>query len=351
MVATDWGINIKSNHAVLFQQHEPSTRSRIKSTPCYRKYSSGYIVFCISESDPTIHNHIIKTHTNLLNNQQKLLSQKSQSRIRNAVNLLIECSKRKYLYVKGREKPYQYKVGFMTLTLPEKQKHSDHHIHYKIFKPFIRILREKYDLAEYLWKAETQDNNNLHYHLTLNVFIHWKDINREWNQLLKKEGYKFSTVDSERASTDIHATKSIKNIAGYLCSYVGKKDVFKRKAKEYMKKHRECKTPQCELPEGWFTEGGEWRKKVVDIKLWDCSLNLKKEKLTVRNGLSQNIELLTEILEIEERRVEFDFYGVILFSREKMKEKPRIGALFRDYIERIRYHGKQSEKYYVNSLN
>jgi len=108
---------------------------------------------------------------------------------------------------------------------------------------------------------------------------------------------------------------------------------------------------QTDLPEGFFIEGGVYRKRVCEIKLYDCSLNLKKEKLTVRKQEIYHSEILFNLMEIEERRMEFDYYTIIIFNRNKMARAENIGVLWKNYIERIRMKGKQSEKYFIDSFN
>ena len=187
------GINLKASHAVLFgmdSSRAPATK-KCPSLPYERAGKNTQLLWTKEEYNIRFHPEKKKKIT--LTNKQKSLSMKSQTRIRNTINLLLECSKRKKVFSKKENKVFSYKVGFMTLTLPLDCKMSDRNIYEKIFKPFIRVLKEKYSLGEYVWKAEVQDNNQLHFHLTINVFIHWRKINEEWNKQIENTGYRFAS--------------------------------------------------------------------------------------------------------------------------------------------------------------
>lgn len=87
-------------------------------------------------------------------------------------------------------------VTFVTLTLPSIQKHSDEYIRRFLFNDFIRILKEKYSVVNYLWKAEAQNNNNIHFHLLCDNYLENRrnglepgEINKVWNHILSRYGY------------------------------------------------------------------------------------------------------------------------------------------------------------------
>ena len=345
------GINIKNNYAVLYLMDSTWVKKEKKSPPLSYEKLPEYTRMHITREQYNASFFPPKNTKLPSSNIQKQLSRKSQTRVRNSVNLLLECSTRKKVYAQKEKRTFSYKIGFMTLTLPEDFKMSDHDIHYKLFRPFIRRLQEQHKLAEYLWKAETQDNNQLHYHLTINVFIHWKKINHEWNQQIIKSGYQFKSANHERATTQIKSTKDVRNLGAYLCGYVAKKDIYKKAGRQFIKENYNKKGTVTLLPEGWFTEGGKFKKRLPEIKLWDCSENLKKEKLTLRNCNSNHMDILQDLAVITERELKFDFYSIWFFDREKMKQRPKVGALFDDYIQRIKYKNRQQENYTVETLD
>ena len=350
MPFVEYGLSIKPNHAILFGQSEKSLRK--KAEPSNRSYYE--LTFAekkiFTPQSWELFNRPIKETVQPKSNEQKEMSRKSKSRLRNYIEWMLECSKRKKVYSIKENKAFSYKIGFMTLDIPPDLNATDKQIHYKIFKPFIRILQRDYDLAEYIWKAETQDNNSLHYHLTINVWIHHEDINKEWVRCIESTGYTFKTKDHSHATTQIKATKSIKNIAAYLVGYIVKKDTYKRKAKEWIKKHRNGDGTQCNLPDGWFIDGGDWRKRSVEIKLFDCSLNLKKSKLTFKNCFTNHLALLRAFTEIRVEETHYDYYAVWKYKRNEMYRHKIIGEIFRQHINEIRIKKKQKNEYIVESF-
>ena len=317
MSLVDYSINIKNNYSVIWGEYA----------------REGTFISDLPKQNKATH-----------------LSDKTMLRIKEAVSLLIACSIRKKVYSRKENKAYSYKVGFCTLTLPEKQKHSDSEIHFQIFKPFIRILKEKYDLGEYVWKAETQDNGNIHYHLTLNVFIHHQDINREWNKQLTKMGYTFKTPNHERATTQIKATKSIKNLGAYLCKYLSKNDLWRKKTPPVIIKEDE------EIEKGkpptniYLFENLKWRKRIIDIKFWDCSDNLKNKKLTLKFINRDHKETFNELIEITTHEIQQEFYSIWFYNEIALKKNEKLNKIYSDFINTIRLEGKQQENYTIDSF-
>lgn len=215
---------------------------------------------------------------NLKDNTNKYgeLSPMAQKRLRKKINYLMYLSNDKKIL--GRQivaksqnfttqyqksKIYadnvQYKLTFITLTLPAKQRHSDNEIKKSCLNQFLVELRHNYDIKKYIWKAEKQANGNIHFHIIADNFIQWQDIRSSWNRIVNKlgyvddfeknmrefykDGFKLSTnkldkrtpqqqkqayknlVNSEFKnpnSTDIHALYKVKNIQAYMSKYLTK---------------------------------------------------------------------------------------------------------------------------------
>src|SRR5262249_35417663 len=85
----------------------------------------------------------------------------------------------------------------------------------------------------YIWKAEAQKNDNIHFHITTNTFIHWKSIRRKWNEIQGKHGYmkKWTegNVRNDPNSTDVHAVIKTDQIAKYMVKYMVKNETDRRK--------------------------------------------------------------------------------------------------------------------------
>jgi len=188
------------------------------------------------------------------------LSEKSRKRLTNGINWLLELAEVKRVFNNRTKKYFNFKVNFITLTLPCLQAHYDTTIKSVCFNNFLTELRKYHGLKNYVWRAELQGNGNIHFHIATDTFFHWAVIRRIWNRLLKKLGYidryhdKFSGLSFQEYrkivdisgkadlsklysaweygvktnwrdpnTTDIHKLKKVKNVAAYLAKYMAKK--------------------------------------------------------------------------------------------------------------------------------
>lgn len=189
------------------------------------------------------------------------LSHMSKKKITNAVNWLVSLSDEKTIEING--KTIKAKITFITLTLPSKQRHTDNEIKQKCLNQLLVELKKQYSDFLYVWKAERQENGNIHFHLTTNAVLHYEELQKKWNRIISKLGYieEYRTnqmnkhkngftfqrdifekygisyaTQKERYekglktgfrqphTTEIKRVKSIKNIASYIAKYI-KKDI------------------------------------------------------------------------------------------------------------------------------
>lgn len=80
-------------------------------------------------------------------------------------------------------------IVFVTLTLSSYQIHKDNQIKRKLLMPFIETLKRKHNVKEYFWRAESQKNGNIHFHLLIDSHIPWYNLRSEWNKAQNKLGY------------------------------------------------------------------------------------------------------------------------------------------------------------------
>lgn len=209
------------------------------------------------------------------------MTEGSRKRLKRHIQTLIAISQPKRVVSPGSGLPFTFRINFLTLTLPAPQgKLTDRDIRSKCLEPFLRRMRNKYNVKNYIWKAERQLNGNIHYHITADQWILYSDLQNEWNNQMEKVGLidAFQAKHGHRHpnSTDVHSVKSIKNLAGYLIKYM---------AKEHKPK---ITKPQCD-PTSKIPHKDTKRKallktlallsgnlKPIQGKLWDCSENLKK---------------------------------------------------------------------------
>lgn len=199
--------------------------------------------------------------------KQYVLSPKATKRLINSVNWLVSSAQTKRVFSKLTGKSFQFKVNFITLTLPTTDHSiSDHFFKSVLLHAFINTCRKSHRLTNFVWKCEAQANGNIHAHFTTDTFIHYADVRRIWNKILHSHGLiqKFTekhaslTLDEyvnlynpkgeqdvsrlEMAykkgcesqwtnpnTTDVHAVHKIKDISAYLAKYMGKSEEDRRR--------------------------------------------------------------------------------------------------------------------------
>jgi len=121
------------------------------------------------------------------------------------------------------KKPY---IALITLTLSAPQSHTDLFIKRHFLNSFLIFLKTKHKVVNYIWRAEPQENGNIHFHIVVDAFVEWRLIRDEWNEIQARHGYidKFEAKHGHRHpnSTDIHKPEDIKNMGAYICKYISK---------------------------------------------------------------------------------------------------------------------------------
>lgn len=171
--------------------------------------------------------------------KSEIQSVKSQTRLKNAINWMLLFADKKRVYSKeGRENKktgklqhnFYFKLAFITLTLSDRQQHSDQFIKEHMLQPFLYWLTRYYD-ACYVWKAESQLNGNIHFHITIDTYVNWKSIRSKWNKLLSKHGYckvlQDGSNDKGDAATQIKSVLNDQKCANDIGGYMSKKDRIK----------------------------------------------------------------------------------------------------------------------------
>jgi len=220
----------------------------------------------------------ISSFENLNDNENKYyeLSEHSRKRLRKAIDYMIYISIEKniqgselisrdfnseFINKKGDKykKPVPFKLSFITLTLSATQHNSDEEIKSKLLNHFLTDLRRKHNVNYYIWKAEKQENGNIHFHILTNRYIPHNYIRESWNSIQNKAGFNYIDIYSKNMqaffkhgfksfpndkrtlsqqkkvyninksikwtnpnSTDIHALYKVKNIQAYLTKYISK---------------------------------------------------------------------------------------------------------------------------------
>jgi len=145
----------------------------------------------------------------------------------NAVNWLTLFSPERKFYCDKRKRWIKFRINFITLTLSQQQTEDDDYYKRRLLQPFLKWLLRKGANA-YIWKAETQNNGNIHFHITTNIYIHWSEVQSKWNQLQQDHGflneYQAEFGSDNPNSTDVHGVYKFEDLVNNIGSYFGKVD-------------------------------------------------------------------------------------------------------------------------------
>ena len=190
-------------------------------------------------------------------------------------------------------------------------------------------------MSAYVWKGELQtkrkDCQQLHYHITSDVYIDCIEMRNKWNELQRRAGYldyyfeKFGHWNPN--STDVHATYNKKNLIGYLKKKIVRysdKKKYQHLRSKYLVKSEMAKVDQNQLS--------------IDGKVWDCSLNLKVAFFELDAFENITRELATQVAKGETVKKEFEKCTVY-----ELKDNPSLlipwphRAFYNDHIEKMRH--------------
>lgn len=163
---------------------------------------------------------------------QKELGKNSKKRITNALQWLDFVAKNK-VYTTKNGKKIHWRLQMITLTLSSKQKHSDKEIAGKVLKRFLNEMRNNYGLVNYVWKAETQKNGNIHYHIVTDADLNYYRVLYTWNRCQNYLKYiddywKKIGETKQPNSVDLKKIYNKSKIANYIAKYLSKKGDARR---------------------------------------------------------------------------------------------------------------------------
>lgn len=198
-----------------------------------------------------------KSNENLKNNSTNgIISSSAVKRLKRTVSYMLYLNKNENKTINNK---ITNNCTFITLTLPSKQVHTDKEIKQYLLNQYLIELKNKYNVKNYIWRAEKQSNGNIHFHILVDKNIHYLNVRNDWNRICNKynyvdvystkmhkfhnEGFKFNSNDKRSFakqkqayhkglsenfqnpnSTDIHSLYKIDNVVAYISKYISKKD-------------------------------------------------------------------------------------------------------------------------------
>lgn len=193
----------------------------------------------------------------------------SKKRLTRSIETLIMAAPKRVVYnpITGKNIK-NFQLSFITLTLATDIKQYQKDVHKSCLEPFLRWMRDTQGCTMYVWKAEFQRRGQLHYHITSDAFIHIKKVRDKWNELQIRAGY----LD--------------------MASYIAKHGHAIVPGTEIKKVWKEVNLGRYLVDE--FTKAYQ-NDYSVGGKIWDCSINLKKNKLFTSIYDSNYNEKLTRL--------------------------------------------------------
>lgn len=221
-----------------------------------------------------------------------LITKSSASKIRNSIMLLNHITPHRYIYNPVLCKKVRFKLSFITLTLSALQEASDGYITRNMLRPFLRHFQASGNMVNYVWKAERQQNDNIHYHIVTDMFMRYNHVLDYWNKLQMKTDMvdRFQAKYGHRSpnSIDIRQCHSDKELDKYLSKYVAKSG------------------------------------KKINGKVWDCSANLHNYDFPTFHIDSYVYNKITYLLsKFNHERVKYDHCTVIYIDKSYYSEIPR----------------------------
>ena len=259
----------------------------------------------IQERPPRHVNSINNLKDNSTHNQ---LSEASRRKAKRAIKYLIFNSSEKKVYNPKFKSSFVFKINFITLTLPSKQIHTDQTIKKECLNQFLIEAKKKWNLTNYIWRAEKQKNGNIHFHILSDRFIPFQELRDNWNRIVEKLGYvtRFRQKNGLKKpnSTDIHSLNKVKNVSQYILKYMVKKE-----------------ETLCN-----------------DGRIWATSTtlsNIKGGQDEIEKGYEKELQKIKELKRT--KTIEKDYITMIFFDSERLTEQefPRLYKLLNDYLKTI----------------
>jgi hypothetical protein len=291
------------------------------------------------------------------NNNKGRISLPAKRKIEKAVNYLNLISERQKVYVKEIGKSIDFKLTFVTLTLPSRQIHSDQQIRRDCMHHFLTVAERKWNVKRYICRSERQENGNLHFHFVCQNFIPHQELRDTWNNIINKLDYvneyrasmkewhisgfkirkdliKYWPVKSQKKaylfgiatdwncpnSTDIHSLRFIQNIPAYICKYMSKRkrlnsETISGKIKGHDKNYFKLNPSTTPNVKNFL------KANIQCGRLWSCSTDLsdlRGGQGDIDSGISQELKKIAD--SHKARLYEKEYCKVLFCNIDILKE-------------------------------
>lgn len=311
-----------------------------KSIVIYNRFEGGYKkskekqFVCFDQDGQPVWNSFL----NSTRKAEGAVSPNAKRKITKAIEYLVATAVEKKGHEKLTGKIVSFKVAFVTLTLPSKQQHTDKELISSCLNQFIIEIKKYHNVKNYVWRAEKQENGNLHFHILVDAFIPWWIMRERWNRIVNKLGYvdRFQKKHGHKTpnSTDIHSTRKIRNIYSYLTKYLTKDE----------KTTQENNGTADNQPLQTTQEGME--EAIQTGRIWGCNQTLSQARgcpIDIDWGISE--ELVNLVKHSNARVYSTDYFKVIYIDFRNLRKfgADQLFQYFSDYlIEQFDFHEQLS---------
>lgn len=298
-------------------------------------------------------------------NNPFILSKASKRKIFDSINSMFCLSKPRHIAMKNGKKLPNFQLAFITLTLPSAQKHSDLQIKSDCLNQILVELAKHYNVKNFVWKAELQKNENIHFHLITDQYIDYQALRRRWNRVVNKLGYvdAFSSKMMDQSLMQYHANRlryahtaiangnnidaptfkdsSVMYAAGRACGWRNPNSVDVRTVSDkkdlaiYLSKYIAKDLTESDMDDDLLA------RSIAFGRSWSRSYSLAKLKYQNKFDFAS----LTNVIEYFKsckhlvKKVSGDFFTVYYFTASEL------GPIFRKFHSRIMFANAKLHKY------
>ena len=250
------------------------------------------------------------------------ISKDGQKHLRKAIETLFVITPRRKVFNRVLNKYTNFHLSSLTLTLSSIQgKWLDNDIVKFCLAPFLLDCKRKLGLKNYVWKAERQQNGNIHFHVISDMFADIDIIRKFWNDKQDTLGF----IDQFYAKYNHRQPPSIE------ITYVRNSDTLGKYVSKYISKSKGKHSKQIEklslfpvqiyLPskanEKLYKEFENRRWEYVNGRVWDCSIVLKSFKYKAVDLSTKQRDSVDEIVKLlSVKKFDSDYFSVITFKND-----------------------------------
>lgn len=258
------------------------------------------------------------------------ISENSQKNLRSKVEWLFQYAKSRNIKTYTNKIIKNYKCGFITLTLPSKQKHNTGYIITQMLDEFLQQLRKRIKMINYVWRLEFQANGNAHFHIVTDSYADYYLVQKLWNAILNKHGY----IEPYKNKM------SALSYQDYIKRFGTKKDGTKIQNEILFKRYNYGKSTNWSNPN---TVDCKNISKGASISFYISKYFSKKEKSSKKNALDNEENSFAlrlcfwsrSLSRCKAESMPTDYYDAKIF--ELLKNDPSVNIAFYDYCTVIYY--------------